>query len=112
MINDPDLNALTAVGGWSILAAASRSVLSEDRRSITGFLRGLVMATFVGMMVSLIVKDYNLTPGVQGVVVGVASFVADDILLMIITASTAIRNNPREAFAKAIEFIVRGKSGA
>lgn len=109
---DPNLDALTAVGGWSILAAASRSVLSEDRRSITGFLRGLVMAVFVGMMVSLIVKDYNLTPGVQGVVIGVASFVADDILLLIITASNAIRNNPKEALAKALEMLVRGKSGS
>lgn len=109
-MNDPNLDVIANVGGWSVLAAASRAILSEDRRSVTGFFRGLVMAVFVGTMVSQLVKDYGLTPATQGAVVGIASFIADDILLFILAIVAAIRRDPKEALLNLIEYIFRGKS--
>ena len=109
-MNDPNFDIIVNTGGWAVLAAASRSILSEDRRSFKGFLRGLVLAVFVGTMTSLAVKDYGLTPGVQGCIIGIASFIADDILMLILAIIAAIRKDPKEAILNAIEYIFRGKS--
>lgn len=98
-------DALTAVGGWGILAAASRSILSEDRRSIIGFLRGLVLAIFVGIIVGLVIQDYGFTAPTQSAVVGISSFIADDILLMILAVSSAVCKDPREAFLNFIQYV-------
>lgn len=102
---DPSYDAITAAGGWSILAAASRSIISEDRRSMIGFLRGFVMALFVGIIVGFLVQNYSLSISLSNAIVGVTSFCADDILLMILTASAAIRKDPKEAFLNLLQYI-------
>lgn len=96
-------DTLASLGGLSTLAAASRTILSEDRRSITGFLRGLVLAIFVGAVVGFGIQDYHFSPATQGMVVGISAFVADDILLIILSLSRTFRNKPE----KILDWILR-----
>lgn len=88
------LRTSAALIGISALAAASRSILSEDRRSFGGFMRGLVLAIFVGSLVGLLIQDFDFSPPTQGGIVGVAAFVADDLLMMIINISRKLRDDP------------------
>ena len=89
------LNTLLSLVGISTLAAASRSILTEDRRSFLGFIRGLILAAFAGTIIGLIIQNYNFSPSMQVAIVGIASFVADDLLLMILAISRTFRDNPR-----------------
>lgn len=96
-------DTVASLGGISTLAAASRTILSEDRRSITGFLRGLVLAIFVGVLTGFAMNDYDFGPGTQGAIVGVSAFVADDILMIILAVTKNLRKDP----SKLIDFILR-----
>lgn len=101
------MKTLGGLIGLSALAAASRSILSEDRRSIAGFMRGLVLAGFVGTVVGLLTNDMKFSPPTQGGIVGIAAFVADDILLFVINASRLLRDDPRIM----IDWVLRRDSG-
>lgn len=84
-----------ALLGISALAAASRAILSEDKRSLAGFLRGLVLAGFAGTLAGLLIQDYGFSPATQGGIVGIAAFVADDLLLMLVNVARTFRQNPQ-----------------
>lgn len=88
-------NTLLGLVGISALAATSRSILSEDRRSLAGFIRGFILAVFTGGIVGALIQDYDFSAATQGGIVGISAFVADDILLLIIALSRTIRNNPK-----------------
>ena len=97
------LRTSAALIGISALAAASRSIISEDRRSFKGFVRGLVLAVFVGGVVGALIQDVSFSPATQGGIVGVAAFVADDLLILLISVTTHLRNNP----TAIVDFIFR-----
>lgn len=90
-----EIKVFLSLFGISTMAAASRSILSEDKRSISGFLRGLVLAGFVGTVVGLFIQDYQLSATMQSAIVGVCAFVADDLLLILLAVSGKLRSNPR-----------------
>lgn len=96
VISMPDefLKTLTSLIGISTLAAAARSVLSEDRRSLKGFFRAVVLAIFVGGITGGLVSNYNFSPAMQGSIVGLCSFVADDILLGVISLVAWFKADP------------------
>ena len=98
-------NTLLSLIGISTLAAASRSILSEDRRSLSGFIRGFILAVFVGGIVGALIQDYDFSPATQGGIVGISAFVADDILLLIIAISGHLRKNPK----MIVDFVLRRK---
>lgn len=89
------MNTLLSLFGIGTMATISRSILSEDRRTLAGFFRGLVLALFVGFIVGSLIQDYNFSPSTQGGIVGVCAFVADDLLLIVLSVTTKLRNNPR-----------------
>lgn len=91
-------NTLLGLLGISTLAAASRSILSEDRRSLRGFLRGFILAIFVGGVTGALVHDSGFSAPTQGGIVGISAFVADDILLLVINIAAHLRDNPKSAF--------------
>lgn len=99
------LNTVLGLVGISTLAAASRSILSDDRRSLVGFLRGLVLALFVGGVVGGLIQDYDFSPPTQGGIVGIVAFVADDILLFVISFTRKLRDDP----SAVIDWIFRRK---
>lgn len=80
--------------GISAIAAASRTILTEERRSIKGFCRAVFLATFVGAIVGGIIHGYSLSPPLEGAIVGVCAFVADDLLLAVLALAGWFRKNP------------------
>lgn len=93
-MSDDFIKTVTSLIGISTLAAASRSILSEDRRSFKGFLRATLLAIFVGGITGGIVQSYNLSPQFQGSIVGLCAFVADDILLAVVSLAKWFRSDP------------------
>ena len=91
------IDTAISLGALSTLAATSRAILSSDRRSLTGFMRGLILAAFVGTLVGLGTADY-FTPTFQGFLVGIAAFIADDLLMMVLNVSTKLRKDPMLIF--------------
>lgn len=80
--------------GISTAAAASRTMMSEDKRTLGAFFRGLVLAIFAGGVVGALIQDYGFSPGTQGGIVGICAFVADDLLQLVINISRRLRDNP------------------
>lgn len=93
-MSDEFLKTIASLIGISAIAAACRSILSEDRRSIKGFLRATMLAIFVGGITSGIIQSYNFSAPMQGAIVGLCAFVADDILLGVISLARWFRSNP------------------
>lgn len=88
------IKTIASLVGISTLAAASRALLSEDRRSIKGFFRATFLAIFVGGITGGLIQNYSFSPETQGAMVGLCAFVADDILLGIISLVTWLREDP------------------
>ncbi len=88
------LKPLASLVGISALAATCRLFVSPEKRSLKDFLRATVLAVFVGGLTGGIVQGYNLSPETQGAIVGVCAFVADDILLGMISVAAWLRENP------------------
>lgn len=88
------LRAMLGLLGISTCAAASRTMMSPDKRTISAFMRGLVLALFAGGVVGALIQDSGFSPGVQGGIVGICAFVADDLLQLLINVSGKLRDNP------------------
>lgn len=88
------IRTICSLAGISALAAASRSILTEDRRCFWCFVRGLVLAGFVGTMAGLLIQDYNFTVPTQGGIVGIAAFIADDLLMILLGCARKLRDKP------------------
>lgn len=83
--------------GLSGLAAISRTILSEDRRTLLGFGRGLVLAGFAGILALLIMQDFSYSETTQGAIVGVVAFCADDLLMLLVKIGKALsEEDPKE----------------
>lgn len=88
------IKPIASLLGISTLAAASRLLVSTERRSIKDFLRATCLAVFVGGLTGGLIQPYSFSPETQGAIVGVCAFVADDILLGIISVATWLRKDP------------------
>jgi hypothetical protein len=97
------LKAFLGLLGISTAAAASRTMMSPDKRTIGAFVRGLVLALFAGGVIGALIQDSGFSPGVQGGIVGICAFVADDLLQLTINISTKLRENP----SILIDYILR-----
>lgn len=101
------LDVVTTMGGISVLAAISRSLLSEDRRTFAGFLRGLVFAAFVSVMVGGVIQNYHLDDGMKNLFIGVAAFGSEDILMLIIKGYKVLTQRP----GVVLDWIIEKLSG-
>lgn len=93
-MSDEFTKTIASLIGISTVAAAARSILSEDRRSLKGFLRATLLAIFVGGLTAGLIQNYNLAAPMQGSIVGLCAFVADDILVAVISLAHWFRENP------------------
>lgn len=98
--------AFLGLVGISALAAISRSIVSEDRRTFAAFMRGLVLAVFVAWMVGGVADATELSEGWKRACIGGSAFVADDILLFIINLTRKLRDDP----SAVIDWIFRRKN--
>lgn len=66
----------------------------KQELTFTGLLKGSVVAAFVAYMTDAVCVYYGIDGGLKTGIVGVASFIAPNILLGILTASNEFGKNP------------------
>lgn len=104
-----NLKALLGLLGISTLAAAARTILSEKDRTFIGFMRGIVLAVFVGVIVYMIMQSTEYSAWIKGATVSICAFCADYLLLMILSGARMIRDRPIEILVNI--FLGGGGSG-
>lgn len=95
-----------SVGAYStliviaILAGTSRTILSTEQRTFGAYIRMIVIAGFVGFIASQFMKDVALSEGTKGAIVGVAAFIANDILRALLVIGEMLANDPIGTISK------------
>lgn len=79
-----------------VAGGAVRIIVSREHATPTGFIRGGVLACFVAVLVGGLLDDYGYEGNLKFALIGIAAFVADDILVGILRLSALLRDNPRE----------------
>lgn len=81
--------------GISTLAAACKSILTPEERTLIGFLSGIVLCGFVSVLGGLIIPMYVNSASMQFGIVGILSFCARYILVAILRLANLVIENPR-----------------
>lgn len=79
----------------SFFAGIARTLFNTNIK-FGDFVRGAVLAIFVGYIVMLLINEKELGEGMKGAIVGISAFMADDVLMMIIRISKQIFEKPEE----------------
>lgn len=88
------VKTIASLVGISTLAAISRAIFSQERRTIKGFFRASFLAIFVGGITAGLIQNYHFSPETQGAMVGLCAFVADDILLLVVNVAAWVSKDP------------------
>lgn len=79
----------------AFMAVAARMLLSADRWTLLGLVRGFMVGTLIGCLAILWVWDMDtLSLGMKGCIVGGAATLAEDIFIGFLTVGKKIRNDP------------------
>ncbi len=92
----------------ALLAVGARLLMSTDRLTLIGILRGVVVGLFVGCAVNLYLTDItSIGDGTRGAIVGAAAVLAEDLVVIMMRVGKYLRNRPETI----IDFIInRGKT--
>lgn len=99
------VKTIASLIGISAMAAASRMILSEEKRSFSSFARGTALAVFAGGVVGSLIQDQGFSPAFQGGVVGLVAFVADDLLMLVLNVTRTLRNNPEKIIDRILDML-------
>lgn len=106
MQNKEDWNALVAVmsvsGMLGLGVGIARGIIQQKHGSVGGFIRGVVASIFVAIMVSWGLVDSGLSLNTQATVTGICAFIADDILLGLMSLSTLMGRDPFGFFSRVL----------
>lgn len=87
----------------ALLAVGARLLMSTDRLTLIGILRGVVVGLFVGCLVNLYLSDVpTMGEGTRGALVGASAVLAEDLVVMLMRVGKYLRNRPETI----IEFIL------
>lgn len=106
MFNKDDWNnlltAMSVSGALGISVGIMRGIIQQKHGSIGGFVRGIVASVFVAVMVSWGLADSDLSLSTKSMIIGICSFVADDILLGLMSLSTLMGRDPFGFFSRVL----------
>lgn len=92
--------------GLCLLGVLVRFVFSNNRLTVLGLCRGVLVGIFVGSVVNLyLVNLPDLPPETRGAIVGVAAILAEDIILFLLHLGAELRQNPNDV----VRFFLRIK---
>ncbi len=91
-MNVEDWKAVASLGGIAALAAACRTIMSEDERTLVGFLSRFVLGVFAGMMVGFALEGSGLSDGVQYAIVSGSALAAKETLTAVIKVAETVRD--------------------
>lgn len=87
----------------ALLAVGARLLMSTDRLTVLGIVRGVVVGLFVGCLVNLYLSDItSIGDGTRGALVGASAVLAEDLLVALMRLGKYVRNRPESV----IEFIL------
>lgn len=104
----------------AFMAVAVRMLLTADRWTLLGIVRGLAVGALIGWMAGLWVWDMDkitffwlidvdpFTSGQKGCVIGVFAMLAEDIFLAAILLGKKIRTDPVGALMAIVEWRRKG----
>jgi hypothetical protein len=108
-----DWNTLLAYvyvsGILGLFVGIARGIIQQKHGSFGAFFRGVVASVFVAILVSWGITDAGLTVTTKGVIVGVCAFIADDILLGLLSLGALIGKDPL-GFLSRLLAAYRGQS--
>lgn len=78
---DTLLATASAAGFIGLLTGIARGIIQQKHHGWGGFFRGMVASVFVGVMVGWGLADMELSMTKQAIIIALASFLADDVLL-------------------------------
>lgn len=79
----------------AFMAVAVRIVLSADRWTLLGILRGLMVGTLVGWLAILWVWEMpTMSLGMKGCIIGGAACLSEDIVMGLLTIGKKLRDDP------------------
>ncbi len=92
----------------AMLAVGARLLMSTDRLTLLGIIRGVVVGLFVGCAVNLYLTDITtIGDGTRGAIVGAAAVLAEDLVVILMRVGKYLRNRPETVLDF---FINRGKN--
>ena len=98
MKNDEELRNLAAItaasGVAGLVVGIFRGIVQERHGGGWGFVRGMVASITVAVLVSLMLHDTDLTTSKQAALIGLAAYVADDLLSGIVLLAQLFRTDP------------------
>jgi hypothetical protein len=103
------LSALLAGGVLGFFVGVARGIIQQKHGSIGGFIRGIVASILVAVLVTWGLAETAMTVTTQGMVTGVCSFIADDILLGLMSLGSLMGRDPLGFFSRVLS-AYRGQS--
>lgn len=87
----------------ALLAVGARLLMSTDRLTLLGIVRGVVVGLFVGCLVNLYLSDIStIGDGTRGAIVGAAAVLAEDLVVIMMRVGKYLRSRPETV----LEFIL------
>lgn len=113
MKNNQELdNVLSTAGITAILAffiGIARTVIHEKHSNVMTFIRGIIASMVVAVLVGWSISNIGLSMTIQMAIVGICSYLADDVLLGLLVIGSLFRENPGSFLSKLLD-LLRGKS--
>lgn len=106
MDNREDYSALVTImsvsGVLGLVVGIMRGVIQQKHGSVGGFLRGILASIFVAVIASWGLVNSGLSLNTQAMIIGICSFIADDILLGLMSLSTLLGRDPLGFFSRLL----------
>lgn len=90
-----DFASELALMALAIMGATARFIMVPPRASLLAYLRGITLAVCTVWVVNYFAQAAELKEGTRLGLLGVAAFVADDILYALVKLGTRLREDPK-----------------
>lgn len=86
--------AMAASGAIGLVVGIARGIIQQKHGTIGALLRGAVASVLVAVIVSWGLTDTGLSVTTKGAITGICAFIADDILLGLLSLGALIGKDP------------------
>ena len=114
MLDDEQLKVLKtmfALGGISALAAACRTILSKEERTLAGFLTRFILGTFAGMVAGFVASDQGFSEEATYAIVAASAVTARELLQAVVVVAETLRDHSARITRKVIDKKLGDKDG-
>lgn len=102
-----DFASELALVALAIMGATARILMAPPRASLGAYMRGIILAVCTVWVVNQLSMAAGLAEGYRLGLLGVAAFIADDILYGLVTLGARIRTDPKGLIADIKQMLGR-----